>query len=113
MNPGDKNTPSNILRRINTIGNRRPTQEEWDALVDSTHVAMTRTICKYAKRGKRPPELDFFDGEKEDVLSEASPSWVIEAARAIKNQRARDHLDSVCYLLQNADIVRPVANCTK
>jgi len=67
MNPPNKHTPSNILRRMQSIGDRQPTREEWAALLDSVHVSMARTICKYAKQGKRPPELDFFDSETEDT----------------------------------------------
>ena len=83
MKPGGQHTPSEILRRINTIGAQRPTQAEWDALVDSTHVAMARTICAYAKKGKRPPELDFFDGEMED-RTDAGSTIITELAKSQK-----------------------------
>ena len=48
-----------------------PTMKEWTELQNSVQIAMAKTIVKNIKQGKRPPELDFFDGEKEDVLTKA------------------------------------------
>ena len=75
MDPPKTHTPSNILRRMQSIGERQPTREEWAALLDSVHVAMARTICKYAKQGKRPPELDFFDAETEDTKQQGGMTF--------------------------------------
>jgi hypothetical protein len=63
---------------MHTIGRRQPTMREWTELISSVHIAMAKTVARHIKQGRRPPELDFFGGEMEDVLSKADIDRAVE-----------------------------------
>lgn len=88
-----KHTPSNVLRRIVELANKKelPTQREWDELVAMAENSIAKTILKYAKEGKQPPEVEWFDGENfkpENILTHKD---LEEAVEKLKTTQIAPH----------------------
>jgi hypothetical protein len=64
--PKTKFTPSNLINKIMEM-DKCPTQEEWDELKSFAETVVAKTVVRYAKMGKRPPEMDYYDGEAEEA----------------------------------------------